>query len=217
MKRRAHSFSRDHGGRPAGRPSPAARAALLLAAAALAAVAGCGLFDIRDPLTPVDPEDIPHRTANHPDSVVFNFAAGFGYKSIGDAAMRSALSDSFHLVLDLIDSGGVPDSLTKSETATGLGSFFRSVVKADSVWISIELRAAIDSTQRGDIWFYDQVPYTVTNQTKKQTLCAGQSDLYFIQEKGQWYLVSWHDQSDLARAPLTLGARVLPGSGHGSE
>jgi hypothetical protein len=223
MERRAMLSTRNRGGHeagrptPAGRPAPGARAALLLVAALLAVTAGCGLFKVRDPMAPIDEGKIPHHTATDPESVLFNFSTGFSYKTIGESAIRTALSDDFHFVLDpsdLIDVGVSADSLTKSETVTGLDSFFKSKVPKDDVTITFDLHdVGVVSKDYTDVKYYWYVPYEVrisSGGNPKQTY-GGKTNIYFKRPGSVWLLYSW---VDIYTGTATLGGSIKNGSGH---
>ena len=73
------------------------RAAILAAVTAFI-VAGCGLFETREPEDPLPPP--PRHTPSAPESVLYNFEQGLEFKVVGASQLSEALGPNFILLID---------------------------------------------------------------------------------------------------------------------
>lgn len=172
---------------------------------ALVGLAGCGLFDIRDPEPPPDTSGCARHSPSTVDSVVFNFEASLGCKALGRSNLGEALGTPFQFVLDPLDvtgGGQRPDSMTKSVTLNAFDSFLQSTVKEDSLLVRIHYEELPpDRNQElpdGRHWFdrvgYELLIFAPGETTPKSTL-AGIATIYFRTAAGTWTFDRWEDRA----------------------
>ncbi len=186
-------------------------------------LAGCSLFETRIPEEPVG--EVPRRTPNLPDSVVWNLETGILYKQAGSSRISEALADDLGFILDASDAQGLGiDSLSKAETELGLDGFFSLVVRTDSVLIDVRLEERSREEQVGMLTTYFAVPYEVLifsnasrrieNRNIRQRM-AGTIDLTFREQvNGNYEIYRWVDKLSPA-APSTVGYFIAFYSGAG--
>lgn len=182
---------------------------------ALLALAGCGLFDIRDPQDPSRNSCARHQP-NSFDSTVFNFEAGMACKIRGKPNLTEALGSNFKFVLDPIDVSGTrrPDSLLASQALTGFDSFFQSTLTEDRVFAEIRYRdlpADRNRTLPDGRQFFDDVVYEIRvtdgkpNPTVKRTL-TGVADIFLADDGGNWVFDRWVDRAPTSSGAVSLGS-----------
>lgn len=184
-------------------------------------LAGCGLFDIRDPDPPVvEGSACPHHSPSAVDSVVFNFEAALACKGAGLSNLNQALGDPFVFVLDLIDIGSPatrPDSMNKTTTSNAFDTFFQNTVKQDSVVARINYQAlppADNQVQPDGRHLFRRVGYQVLifapATTTPKTTISGVADIYFRSTGGLWKFDHWQDRpaSDTPSLGAVLGDAV---------
>jgi hypothetical protein len=208
----------------AGNCNLARRGPLLVLLAIAVVFAGCGLFDIRDPMEPIG-EIIVH-TPNDPDSVILNFALGIENERGGIFTLNEALADTFLFKLSLTDaqaSYGVNDIfLTRSETLDGWRSFISgAALRNEEFRIVFGPPDRVDPIVPGALVLWDEVPYELTTTmpaggdsvATKAVIAQGTIDLYFAEKGGgNWAISRWEDHID--GSSVTFGARIETGSGH---
>lgn len=208
----------------AGQRKAARRVPILMLLAIAVVFAGCGLFDIRDPMEPIG-EIIVH-TPNDPDSVILNFALGIENERGGIFTLTEALADTFLFKLDPSDaqtSYGVNDIfLTRSETLDGWRSFISGAALRNE-----EFRIVFGPPSReevkipGALVLWEVVPYELTTTMSaggdsvvtKAVISQGTIDLWFAEKGGgNWAISRWEDH--ISGSSPTFGARIETGSGH---
>lgn len=190
------------------------RLGLLLAGLGVAALAGCGLFDIRDPIPP-DTGGCPRHTPSTVDSVVFNFESALGCKVGGTTNLQEALGAPFQFVLDPIDVSSVPqrpDSMTKTVTLNAFDTFYQGTVKNDSLYMRIfyqDLPPGRDQDLPDGRHWFDRVNYELRIIARGDTVVkatyAGIATIYFRTGSGTWTFDRWQDRGTGGSTP-SLGA-----------
>ena len=176
---------------------------LFLGLTLVSLAAGCGMFDIRDPVQPPIGGCAARRASpGSAESVLYNFAQSFRCQEAAIGQFGETLADGFHLDLDdqdVVDIG-IPglDSLAKPQTidAQRLRSIESS---ADSFAFEF---ANVPPTERTDLSaYYLDIPYLLRIGVRqgdsllvKKTI-AGTSDLFLAEgQSSQWFITRWVDQ-----------------------
>lgn len=191
------------------------RTARGLLGVAVLVVAGCGLFDIREPVEPpVEGSGPPHRNPVEPGDVLFNFSEAVKFKLDGLSQYEEALAADFQLILDGIDAqdlGAGIDSLDR-ETDVSSQRIRASESEADSFHFAFGNEPVVDE---GDIARYFDIQYTLTvidQQTDSTTsTVTGRAVLTLRQDLQTtlWSLTRWEDKR--------IGDAVSLGKWHGEK
>jgi len=174
------------------------RATLILV---LLFVAGCGLFEPRDP-RPVGGPGVNCATPNSPDNVVSNIVNHYG-----ELAGTTCYSDMLDVTFAFH-----PDAADSNELAPGDTSYVhwtRDVESRDARNVAADATfhiAAFDSEyaarvisadQRTQIRFYAYHLILHASQVAPDTLFQGLADITFFQGgDAQWHITNWVDKRD---------------------
>jgi hypothetical protein len=192
---------------------------VFLWAAAFGAVetAGCGLFDIRDPIEPRNPVGCRRVSPVNAESVLVNFESALGCKGAGIGQYEDALSDEFQLVLDEVDSLDLGFSfLTKEQSRQALSLLTESI--ADSFRFEFDLVTPVEGP---DTTSYLDMPYRLDFLRRQgDTLAvvgtvAGTTDLSLAEQlAGTWAITRWVDQRSegVTSFGRWQGERVITGA-----
>lgn len=164
--------------------------------------AGCGMFEIRDPVEP-GKGACESRQASpvSAESVLYNFAQSFRCQAAAIGQFGETLAEGFHLDLDdqdVIDIGiaGL-DSLSKTQTVEA--QRLRSVESsADSFAFEFGDVPPIRTDQTA---YYLDIPYSLRIGIRQgdsllvTKTIAGTSDLYLAEgQSSRWFITRWVDQ-----------------------
>lgn len=179
-------------------------AALLL----LLPLAGCGLFEPRDP-RPATDTGPRCRGLTAPDSLAINIEEQYGTLA-GVTCFTSILDNSYLFHPDVQDSiDALPDSIYRnwnrtieSRVATNLAA---DAVYCAAVFDSQYAAPSVSPDLRTEVRFYAYHVLLRTRSAPDTTRYQGLADLTFHQESGFWHLTSWVDKRD-ASGLSTWGA-----------
>jgi hypothetical protein len=167
---------------------------------ALALIAGCGLFTIRDVVAPDETGDgIPRKQAIDPDSVLCNLEVAIRYKIGGLGLYEDSLAESFFLVLDIVDVQelGVAglDSLSKSEDAAA-----QRLVSTDSPDSFYFAFGEVTPERTDTTAFYLDIPYElqmIDDEGVTVETIKGKADVTVAEDNvGTWAVTRWVDQRE---------------------
>jgi hypothetical protein len=176
---------------------------LFLGLTLASAGAGCGMFDIRDPVGPIQATCSAHRaTPESAESVLVNFAESFRCQQAAIGQFGETMAEGFHLDLDDLDVQelGIAglDSLSKAQTVEA--QRLRSIeASADSFAFEFANKQPDGRTEQTA--YYLDIPYTLRiGHAQGDSLIvtktiAGTSDLYLAEgQASQWFITRWVDQ-----------------------
>jgi hypothetical protein len=179
----------------------------LLGPAFVATLAGCGLFDVREPLPPIG--DIPRRVPNNPDSVLYNVEIALEYRNAGASQLAEALGASFFIDLDapdVIRLGGL-EIVPKLDVERAARDFMQLRVRGSAVRMTLD-NVTVRPIGTADSAFYDDLPYVLEIYQGQNVLerVAGVADLSVtVQSNGNWALQRWVDIGDQDATTETFG------------
>lgn len=212
--------------RPGRRGTGRGSRGFLVPALLATALAGGCIFDIRDPIPPVQGNVIPRcDTGIDPDSTLCNVETGIRYKSRGVPLYEESLAEDFELVLDATDAadlGTGVELLTRTQTVNA--ERIHSGAEPDSFYFRfIRDEPDQDYTRlepEGGVTVYDNIRYelqffTLEGDTSLNTdmLIRGQADITAVEDENQqWVLSRWED----GRLPNPAPNQQTLGFWHGS-
>jgi hypothetical protein len=167
---------------------------------ALALVAGCGLFEPRDP-RPGGGPGVNCATPNSPDNVVSNIVNHYA-ELAGVTCYTDMLDTSFTFHPDPADSSeALPDTVfnhwTRDIEARDAGNVARDVTFHVASFDSEYAARAISADQRTQTRFYAYHLIIYSPQASPDTLFRGLADITFFQgSNAQWHITSWVDKRD---------------------
>ena len=187
----------------------------VLIGVAVMVLAGCGLFEIRQPVAPPgEGTGPPHRIPDAPDDVLFNFSEAVKFKLDGLSQYEEALAEDFQLILDTIDAqdlGTGVDSLDRT-TDVSAQRIRSSESPADSFHFAFGSEPVVDE---GDIARYFDIQYTlqIIDQQADSLISTveGLAVLTLRQDLQTtlWSLTRWEDKR--------VGESVSFGKWHGEK
>jgi hypothetical protein len=167
-------------------------------------LAGCGLFDIRDPVRPGEGASCPRLNPSSSDSVLANFVQAMKCKLDGTALYEESLDESFHLVLDQIDVqelSGEWDSLNKKEDVAAQEVLAGDPVVADSFFFAF---GDVEPERKDTTAFYLDIPYELLlfrllgDSLVTADTVSGKAELSLLEDTqaGTWAMTRWVDERD---------------------
>jgi len=164
--------------------------------------AGCGMFDIRDPVGPINATCSVHQASPiSAESVLVNFAESFRCQEAASSQFNETMAEGFHLKLDVQDviDIGIPglDSLSKAQTIEAQ----RLRSNESSTDTMVFEFGDVEPVRTDQTAYYLDIPYVLRighsqgdSLIVTQTI-AGTSDLYLAEgQAAQWFITRWVDQ-----------------------
>lgn len=196
-----------------GHPDVSHQAVLRISAAlSLAALlAGCGLFDTRDPEPPEG--NIPAVPRISPTHVVHNVHLAYEVGSAGIAVYDQQIAGDFDFEMDPTDVtefGSNPFvDWNKDKEKSNISRVFERHgtlrltlnLHADGV-DSLEVDTPVDPTADGEVYF-KAAPYIIVAEA--DTTFSGTADVYFRDKAGTWTMFRWADIRGTAGGFKTFG------------
>jgi hypothetical protein len=158
---------------------------------------GCGMFEIRDPVSPSGGPACRRVSPIDSDKVLENFAQAIGCKLDGMGQYEEALAESFHLVLDIIDvqeMAGAVDSLNRSQDVDAQRLVAGDI--PDSLFFAF---GDIEPERTDTTAFYLDIPYELQliRQEGDSLIVKGKAELTLIETgPGTWVMTRWVDERE---------------------
>jgi len=189
--------------------------------AALAiALAGCGLFDTRDPEPPG--QNIPVVGRISPTHVVYNIHIAFEVGSQGISVYDQQISTDYAFEMDpndvnelgrnpFVDWNKDKEKANMTQVFQRYGAIHPMTLNLHAPNVdSLEADIPVDPTADAEVYF-DDVPYIIV--AEQDTSFAGTADVYFRDKGGTWTMYKWVDSREAAGTQKTFGlmkASVAP-------
>jgi hypothetical protein len=159
-------------------------------------MAGCSLFDPRDPEDIGGVDQVPWVPPTSMALALENMERTLEAKSITN--YDRSLADEFSIVADFGDSLEAPDIAVlfsdwgrEQEVAT------TAEILSNGGDVSLQWTVRDSENINASITRYLDLGYRLTFQSESgDTAFSGNADLYFLEDNGQWFLTRWVDKRD---------------------
>ena len=163
---------------------------------------GCGFFDTRDPMRPIDlPEGLKDLAATSPQNVICNYANAIQFGLLGRTQFEESMDeDMFVMTLDIADSSEL--NLGSMTWARKTEAFrLAATTEEDSLYFEFEEK---EPEELGNTALYNQIAYTFQILTRVppdsgvvRDTFSGFADIRLrTNDFGQWVIEAWDDFND---------------------
>lgn len=168
----------------------------LLALGLLPFVAGCGLFDPRDPEDTGGVDQVPWIPPTSMALALQNMETTIEAKSITN--YDRSLAQEFEIEPDFSDAQEAPDIVSRfaewgrEDEVTAMAEILSNDGDVSLLWT---VRDSITSSSTEA--YYEDLGYRLVFQSgTKETVFSGKVDLHFLEDNGQWFVTRWVDKRD---------------------
>lgn len=169
---------------------------LVLALGFLSFLAGCSLFDPRDPEDIGGVDQVPWVPPTSMALALSNIERTLEAKSITN--YDRSLADEFSIVADFGDSLEAPGiAILFAEWGRDQEVATMAEILSNSGDVTLQWTVRDSENINGSITRYLDLGYRLAFQSEsRDTVFSGSADLYFLEDNGQWFLTRWVDKRD---------------------